>query len=82
VPHNLQGEGPKAGAPVEIGTTPPVGKRNVLINLANNLPDFIRRFSQVFDFVPVESVAKQAARERFKKLRQLGANISTQEINS
>lgn len=82
VPHNLQGEGPKAGAPVEIGTTPPVGKRNVLINLANSLPDFIRRFSEVFDFVPIEPVAKQAARERFKKLRQLGANISTQEINS
>jgi DNA polymerase III subunit chi len=82
VPHNLQGEGPKGGAPVEIGTTPPVGNRKVLINLANNLPDFIRRFNQVFDFVPVEPVAKQAARERFKKLRQLGANITTQDINS
>ncbi len=82
VPHNLQGEGPKGGAPVEIGTTPPVGNRKVLINLANNLPDFIRRFNQVFDFVPVEAVAKQAARERFKKLRQLGANITTQDINN
>ena len=81
VPHNLQGEGPKGGAPVEIGTTPPVGNRKVLINLANHLPDFIRRFNQVFDFVPVEPVAKKAARERFKKLRQLGANITTQDIN-
>jgi DNA polymerase III subunit chi len=82
VPHNLQGEGPKGGAPVEIGTTPPVGNRKVLINLAAQLPDFIRRFNQVFDFVPVEALAKQAARERFKKLRQLGANITTQDINS
>jgi DNA polymerase-3 subunit chi len=82
VPHNLQGEGPKGGAPVEIGSTPPVGNRKVLINLATHLPDFIRRFNHVFDFVPVEPVAKQAARERFKKLRQLGANISTQDINS
>ena len=82
VPHNLQGEGPKGGAPVEIGTTPPVGNRKVLINLASQLPDFIRRFNQVFDFVPVEATAKQAARERFKKLRQLGANITTQDINS
>ncbi|MBQ4832129.1 DNA polymerase III subunit chi [Pseudoalteromonas sp. MMG010] len=82
VPHNLQGEGPKGGAPVEIGTTPPVGNRKVLINLATNLPDFIRRFHQVFDFVPVEPNAKQAARERFKMLRQLGANISTQDINN
>lgn len=82
VPHNLQGEGPKGGAPVEIGTTPPVGNRKVLINLAAHLPDFIRRFNQVFDFVPVEATAKQAARERFKKLRQLGANITTKDINS
>ncbi|WP_404341003.1 DNA polymerase III subunit chi [Pseudoalteromonas mariniglutinosa] len=81
VPHNLQGEGPKGGAPVEIGMTPPVGNRKILINLAEQLPDFIRRFQQVFDFVPVEQTAKQAARERFKKLRQLGANIATQEID-
>ena len=80
--YNLQGEGPKGGAPVEIGITPPVGNRKVLINLATQLPDYIRRFNQVFDFVPVEPVAKQAARERFKKLRQLGANLTTQDINS
>ena len=79
VPHNLQGEGPKGGAPVEIGTTPPVGNRKVLINLANHLPDFIRRFQQVFDFVPVEPVAKQAARERFKNYANW-ANITTQDI--
>lgn len=82
VPHNLQGEGPKGGAPVEIGQTPPVGRRNVLINLATTLPDFIRRFSQVYDFVPTEQNAKQAARQRFVHLRQLGANISTQEIEN
>jgi DNA polymerase-3 subunit chi len=82
VPHNLQGEGPKGGAPVEIGQTPPVGRRTVLINLATKLPDFIRRFAQVIDFVPTEPQATQAARERFKYLRQLGANISTKEIES
>ena len=82
VPHNLQGEGPKGGAPVEIGQTPPVGRRSVLINLATTLPDFIRRFVQVIDFVPSEPQATQAARERFKHLRQLGASISTKEIEN
>jgi DNA polymerase III subunit chi len=82
VPHNLQGEGPKGGAAVEIGQTPPVGRRSVIINLANKLPDFIRRFNQVYDFVPSEQDAKQAARERFKQLRQIGANITTQEIEN
>ncbi|KZN46734.1 DNA polymerase III subunit chi [Pseudoalteromonas luteoviolacea] len=82
VPHNLQGEGPKGGAPVEIGQMPPVGRRTTLINLATHIPDFVRRFEQVYDFVPVESHAKQAARERFKQLRAIGANISTKEIDN
>lgn len=82
VPHNLQGEGPKGGAPVEIGQMPPVGRRAILINLATHIPDFIRRFEQVYDFVPVEPMAKQAARERFKQLRTIGANISTKEIDN
>jgi DNA polymerase-3 subunit chi len=36
----------------------------------------------VYDFVPAEQNAKQAARERFKRLRQFGANISTKEIEN
>ncbi|KAF7788843.1 DNA polymerase III subunit chi [Pseudoalteromonas rubra] len=82
VPHNLQGEGPKGGAPVEIGQMPPVGRRTILINLAQQLPDFVRRFDKIYDFVPVESNAKHAARQRFMQLRQLGAEISTKEIDN
>ncbi|WP_440054076.1 DNA polymerase III subunit chi [Pseudoalteromonas sp. T1lg65] len=82
VPHNLQGEGPKGGAPVEIGEMPPVARRPILINLAKVIPDFIRRFEQVYDFVPVEASAKQAARERFKQLRNIGATISTEDFEN
>ena len=80
VPHNLQGEGPAMGAPVEIGDSTPVGNRKILINLAQTVPDFIRRFNQVFDFVPLQTEQKQAARERYKQLRQLGANMTTRDI--
>ena len=45
VPHNLQGEGPEHGAPVEIGWSAPVGARKILINLATKVPDFINRFN-------------------------------------
>lgn len=82
VPHNLQGEGPNVGAPVEIGDFAPVGKRKVLINLASHVPDFVGRFSQIFDFVPADEQLKQAARERYKQLRQLGATLSTHDIES
>ncbi len=82
VPHNIQGEGPNAGAPVEIGDFAPAGKRNVLINLATVVPDFVARFSQIYDFVPASDELKQAARERYKQLRQLGATLSTHDIES
>jgi len=82
VPHNLQGEGPANGAPVEIGDSTPVGNRRILINLATKVPDFINRFNQVFDFVPSDTNLKQAARERYKYLRQMGVNISTQDIET
>jgi DNA polymerase-3 subunit chi len=80
VPHNLQGEGPQAGSPVEIGESAPVANRKVIINLANTVPDFIRRFSEVYDFVPADEKLKGVARERYKVMRQLGAHLSTQEI--
>ncbi|SFD77683.1 DNA polymerase III subunit chi [Pseudoalteromonas denitrificans] len=82
VPHNLQGEGPANGAPVEIGHSTPVGNRKVLINLATNVPDFINRFNQVFDFVPDDQMLKQAARDRYKYLRQMGVNMTTQDIET
>ena len=80
VPHNLQGEGPHSGAPVEIGQTPPVSKRSVLINLATTVPDFIRRFEQVFDFVPADDKRKQLARQRYKQLRDMGVQLATKKV--
>ncbi|TMP87375.1 DNA polymerase III subunit chi [Pseudoalteromonas ruthenica] len=80
VPHNLQGEGPRAGAAVEIGQTPPVSRRSVLINLASSVPDFIRRFDTVFDFVPADDTRKHQARARYKQLRDLGAQLATQKV--
>jgi DNA polymerase-3 subunit chi len=80
VPHNLQGEGQNGGAPVEIGDFAPVANRKVLINLSAQLPDFIARFSTVYDFVPFEESQKLAARERYKQLRQFGATLRTQDI--
>lgn len=77
VPHNLSGEGPAYGAPVEIGWQPPRQNRPVLLNLADTVPDFINRFSQVIEFVPADDAGKAQARERFKQYRQLGINPQT-----
>ncbi|GKX62816.1 DNA polymerase III subunit chi [Pragia fontium] len=79
VPHNLAGEGPKYGAPVELCWP---GKRSnaprdLLINLQVQFPDFATAFYEVIDFVPHEDTLKQLARERYKIYRSVGFNLST-----
>jgi DNA polymerase-3 subunit chi len=80
VPHNLSGEGPKQGAAVEISHQAPRGRRPVLINLTNTVPDFASQFNLIVDFVPDDEALKQLARERFKACRQLGFQVDNQAV--
>jgi len=77
VPHNLSGEGPARGAPVEISWQPPKQSRQVLINLASDIPAFANRFADIIEFVPAEATAKAEARERYKQYRQSGITPAT-----
>jgi DNA polymerase-3 subunit chi len=79
VPHNLVGEGPRNGAPVEISWQKPTNHRGVLINLATLTPAFISQFREVIDFVPADDTRKQAARERYKQYRQAGYQLTTND---
>lgn len=74
VPHNLSGEVTNFATPIEISW---LGKRNaqrrdVLISLQNNVPDFAQSFNFVIDFVPVTESEKVLARERYKAYRLMG----------
>ena len=80
VPHNLSGEGPKQGAAVEISHQAPRGRRPVLINLTNTVPDFASQFNLIVDFVPDDEALKQLARERFKACRQQGFQVDNQAV--
>jgi DNA polymerase-3 subunit chi len=82
VPHNLVGEGPKQGAAVEISYQPPRGRRAVLINLTESVPNFANQFQFVVDFVPSDETLKQQARERFKTCRQWGFQVDNQPVES
>ncbi|QIQ22028.1 DNA polymerase III subunit chi [Zophobihabitans entericus] len=79
VPHNLAGEGPKGGAPVEICWPQKRGSgaRQLLINLQDDIPDFAAFFSDVIDFVPSPEQQKNLARERYKSYKNLGFNLKT-----
>ena len=82
VPHNLVGEGPKQGAPVEISYQPPRGRRAVLINLTETMPTFANQFQFIVDFVPSDETLKQQARERFKTCRQWGFQVNNQPVEA
>lgn len=79
VPHNLAGEGPAYGAPVEISWQPPQRQRPVLVNLTAGIPEFAGRFQQIIEFVPADEQLKIQARERYKQYRQSG--ITPETIN-
>jgi DNA polymerase-3 subunit chi len=79
VPHNLAGEGPRNGAPVEISYMPPTNHRQVMINFATLVPGCFNQFNQVIDFVPADTQGKQDARERYKYYRQCGCELTTTE---
>lgn len=83
IAHNLVGEGPAKGAPVEIGWEPPSTiNRPILINLSDSFPQFADRFQQVIDFVPVLEEEKQKARDRYKQYRIAGFQMQTQAANT
>ncbi len=72
VPHNLMGEGPNYGSPVEISWQAPTNRRALLINLTANVPPFAQQFNQVIDFVPTNEELKQQARQRYRAYQQAG----------
>ncbi len=82
VPHNLLGEGPKFGTPVEISWMPPTHPRPVLINLSLQLPDFSNNFQQIIDFVPCDEQLKIAARHRYSAYKKLGHTLSTEKVET
>lgn len=73
IPHNLIGEGPQGGAPMQICWQQPDLRRgqSVIVLCAQPVAEPFR-FQHIIDFVPLEEAAKQAARERYKYYQRAG----------
>ncbi|RBW43937.1 DNA polymerase III subunit chi [Psychromonas sp. B3M02] len=82
VPHNLVGEGPRYGSPVEISWLAPQHPRAVLINLNQSIPKFNLNFQQIIDFVPAQEQLKINARMRYSAYKKLGHTLSTQDVEA
>ena len=82
VPHNLSGEITQYPTPIEISWKEKrnAQRRDLLINLQQNLPEFTNIFTQFFDFVPHNEEQKILARERYKQLRSNGWQLSTENV--
>lgn len=78
VAHNLVGEGPRGGSPVEISWQNPTTRRPILINLTNTVPSFANNFSTIVDFVPTNELLKQQARDRYRACKQWGFLVESQ----
>jgi len=79
VPHNLVGEGPTQGAPVEIcwqGVNASNRRTAVIVNLMSEMPP-LNGANRIIERVPSDDEGRQLARERFKQYRSLGLNLST-----
>jgi DNA polymerase-3 subunit chi len=81
VPHNLFGEGPDMGTPVEIiwidafKTMRKLRNRAVVINLSQTFIEQYADINQIIDFVPHEETLKINARERYKQYKQAGCQL-------
>jgi DNA polymerase-3 subunit chi len=82
VPHNLKGEGLATGAPVEIGFDKlgPNKSRQVLINLADQIPPFAVNLPHIIDFVANDDELKRIARNRYRQYQSAGISLSTQAL--
>ena len=83
VPHNLYGEGPPSGTPVEICWQPQqVARRQMVVNVGSGMIPSPNNPRKIIDFVPVDEKAKQAARVRYKNYQQAGCSMQFQSASS
>jgi DNA polymerase III subunit chi len=81
VPHELHSNNRTPATPVLIGHEPPPADcEDVLINLADQVPDCFSRFQRVAEIVGAAAGEKERARERFRFYRDRGYTLQTHNL--
>jgi DNA polymerase IIIc chi subunit len=78
VPHRLAAD-KNDPAPVVIGEALPEPAPEVFINLAREVPPNCQRFPWILEVVDPDPKETQAARERYRRYRELGCEVTTQD---
>ena len=83
VPHDLHPSDSPAHTPILIGHDGvPDGGHEVLINLAETVPNFFSRFDRVAEVVNQDAAVKHAGRERFRFYRDRGYALETHTLTA
>lgn len=82
IPHAIVGSEAAADSPVIIGhgEEPDPDHRDLLINLADQVPLFFSRFERVAEIVGGNETNRKQARERFRFYRDRGYPLNTHEL--
>lgn len=81
IPHNLQGEGPEPPPPVQIGHDGiPRGFNDVLINLADPIPEFYSRFKKVVEIVKSNEHEREVSREHYRQYKKACSVIQIHKV--
>jgi DNA polymerase-3 subunit chi len=81
IPHNLYGEGPDMGTPVEIlwlaaySNMAKIRNSDMLIMLSNSHFEAHQQAKHIVDFVPADEVLKAQARERYSWYKKAGCQL-------
>ena len=84
VPHAVCEESaPAAEAGVTLGSgAPPHEAEDVLVNLGNDVPIVLERFSRVIEVLDGSPSMRTAGRERFRRYREQGCELNTHRLRT
>lgn len=76
IPHALAHE---ADAPIIIHHEDTF-KKHILVNLSGNMLQDLAGFERIIELIPQEATLRDRARERYRKYREIGCELSTHKI--
>jgi DNA polymerase-3 subunit chi len=81
LPHGIFVDADPELNPILIGHTGDIGdEHDVLINLAQDVPQFFSRFNRVAEFIDHDTEVKKTGRSRYSFYRDRGYQLTTHEI--
>ncbi len=82
IPHALY-RSDEFSVPVRIGVMEePTEHQEVMINLADTVPDFFSRFERVAEVVPADENSRNLARQNFRFYKDRGYNLDYHQIKA